>query len=46
MVLNNINQKELGRLLNVSQPVISRILKGTKPSLKLEQRIHKLINLQ
>ncbi|WP_419955920.1 hypothetical protein ACN6MT_11265 [Neobacillus niacini] len=28
----------------VSQPVISRILKGTKPSLKLEQRIYKLIN--
>ncbi|RFU70326.1 hypothetical protein D0469_06925 [Peribacillus saganii] len=44
MVLNDINQSELGRLLNVSQPVISRVLNKTKPSAQLEKRIRKLIN--
>jgi DNA-binding transcriptional regulator LsrR (DeoR family) len=43
--LNGLNQTLLGEKLEVSQPVISRVLKRThKPSYELEQRIHKLIN--
>ncbi|WP_339145431.1 MULTISPECIES: hypothetical protein [unclassified Sutcliffiella] len=43
--LNRLNQTELGRRLDVSQPVISRVLKKSiKPSFELEQKINKLIN--
>jgi len=43
--LNRLNQTELGRRLDVSQPVISRVLKKSiKPSFELEQKIIKLIN--
>ena len=43
--LNGLNQTVLGEKLEVSQPVISRILRRiNKPSCELEQRIHKLIN--
>ncbi|MEH7483196.1 hypothetical protein V7157_19440 [Neobacillus drentensis] len=43
--LNGLNQTLLGEKLEVSQPVISRVLKRThKPSFELQQRIHKLIN--
>lgn len=45
--LKGLNQTTLGEKLEVSQPVISRVLKRThKPSYELQQRIHKLINLQ
>lgn len=45
MTLNRLNQTQLGEKLEISQPVISRVLKRThKPSYELEQRIHKLIN--
>jgi DNA-binding transcriptional regulator LsrR (DeoR family) len=44
--LNGLNQTELGEKLEVSQPVVSRVLKRThKPSFELQQKIHKLISL-
>ncbi|MEH7084795.1 helix-turn-helix transcriptional regulator [Neobacillus drentensis] len=43
--IKRLNQTQLGEKLKVSQPVVSRVLKGThKPSFELQQKINNLIN--